>query len=48
MSKAKLEALLEDLQNAKEGSRELSDRCLRAVGWDPEKDPNHKIREHDD
>ena len=28
-----LQILLEDLQNAKEGSRELSDRCLLAVGY---------------
>ena len=33
MNKPDLEALLEDLQNAKEGSRELSNRCLLAVGW---------------
>ena len=33
MNKPELEALLEDLQDAKEGSRELSDRVLFSVGW---------------
>ena len=37
MNKPDLTALIEDLQNAKEGSRELSDRCLRAVGYTQER-----------